>query len=221
MSKSLIIYGAGGGGRELIYLLSLEKDENVRWEVKGFVDDTDNMQIESVTGIPVLGGLEYLADYKGNLALTIFDYPRARRNLVKKLKKNRNILFPSLISSTSITAPDFQKGEGCIVNTFNYISINVSAGNFVLINGGTQVGHDTKIGSFTTIYSGVTIGGGALLGDCCLIGSGAVILPKVKIGSNSVVGGGAVVVNDVPESVVVAGNPARIIRKIGEREPSP
>lgn len=46
------------------------------------------------------------------------------------------------------------------------------------------------------------------------IGAGATVLPGVTIGENSVVGAGAVVTKDVPANTVVAGNPARIIKKI-------
>ena len=46
------------------------------------------------------------------------------------------------------------------------------------------------------------------------IGGSAILLPGVTIGEKSVFGAGAVVTRDVPASVVVAGNPARIIRKI-------
>jgi len=45
------------------------------------------------------------------------------------------------------------------------------------------------------------------------IGSGAVILCTVTIGENAIVGAGSVVTKDVPPKTVVAGNPARIIRK--------
>jgi acetyltransferase-like isoleucine patch superfamily enzyme len=46
------------------------------------------------------------------------------------------------------------------------------------------------------------------------IGSGATILSKVVIGENSIVGAGSVVTRDVPPNVVVAGNPAKILRPI-------
>ncbi|RMH41576.1 MAG: N-acetyltransferase [Gammaproteobacteria bacterium] len=45
------------------------------------------------------------------------------------------------------------------------------------------------------------------------IGANATILPGVRIGRGAMVGAGAVVVEDVPDGVVVVGNPARVLRK--------
>ena len=45
---------------------------------------------------------------------------------------------------------------------------------------------------------------------------GAIICPRVTIGRNAVVAAGAVVTKDVPDNVVVGGNPARIIKKINK-----
>lgn len=45
------------------------------------------------------------------------------------------------------------------------------------------------------------------------IGTGATILGNVRIGARSIVGAGSVVTRDVPAGSIVAGNPARIIRK--------
>src|SRR6202142_164063 len=46
------------------------------------------------------------------------------------------------------------------------------------------------------------------------IGSGATILSKVVIGENAIVGAGSVVTRDVPANVIVAGNPAKVLRQI-------
>jgi maltose O-acetyltransferase len=54
------------------------------------------------------------------------------------------------------------------------------------------------------------------IGDDVWVGGGAIILPGVRIGSRSVIGAGSVVTRDVPEGVVAAGNPCRVIRAISE-----
>lgn len=48
------------------------------------------------------------------------------------------------------------------------------------------------------------------------IGSGATILSNVTIGENSIIGAGSVVTRDVPANVIVAGNPARVLRAIDQ-----
>ena len=50
------------------------------------------------------------------------------------------------------------------------------------------------------------------------IGGNAVICPGVTIGDNSVIGAGAVVTKDIPDGVVAAGNPCRVLRPVSERD---
>lgn len=45
------------------------------------------------------------------------------------------------------------------------------------------------------------------------VGTGAIIMPGVTVGKNALVGAGAVVTHDVPEGMIVVGNPARVLRK--------
>lgn len=46
------------------------------------------------------------------------------------------------------------------------------------------------------------------------VGGGAIICPGVAIGSKSVIGAGSVVTRNIPEGVIAAGNPCRVIREI-------
>ncbi|CRK82236.1 maltose O-acetyltransferase [Neobacillus massiliamazoniensis] len=62
--------------------------------------------------------------------------------------------------------------------------------------------------------SGTEYGKQVTIGDNVWIGGRAVINPGVKIGNNVVVASGAVITKDVPDNVVVGGNPARIIKHI-------
>jgi len=52
------------------------------------------------------------------------------------------------------------------------------------------------------------------IGDDVWIGASAIVLKGVTIGDRSVVGAGAVVTRDVPPDVVVAGNPARVVKQL-------
>jgi maltose O-acetyltransferase len=52
------------------------------------------------------------------------------------------------------------------------------------------------------------------IGSDVWVGGGALILPGVTIGSRSVIGAGSVVTRDVPEGVLAAGNPCRVIRPL-------
>ena len=56
------------------------------------------------------------------------------------------------------------------------------------------------------------------IGDNVWIGGNTVVNPGVTIGSNSVIGSGSVVTKDIPDGVVAAGNPARVIRAITDED---
>jgi len=56
------------------------------------------------------------------------------------------------------------------------------------------------------------------IGDNVWIGGNTVINPGVKIGANTVIGSGSVVTKDIPENVVAAGNPCKLIREINIRD---
>lgn len=56
------------------------------------------------------------------------------------------------------------------------------------------------------------------VGDNVWIGGNTVIMPGVHIGSNTVIGAGSLVTKDIPDWVVAAGNPCRVIREITEED---
>lgn len=56
------------------------------------------------------------------------------------------------------------------------------------------------------------------IGDNVWIGGNTVILPGVHIGSNTVIGAGSVVTKDIPDWVVAAGNPCRVVKQITKED---
>lgn len=88
----------------------------------------------------------------------------------------------------------------------------------VTLGDGCQIGHNVV---FATLNHGMapedrgtTYPAPIRLGKNVWVGSNATILQGVSIGDNSIVAAGAVVTRDVPENVIVAGVPAKIIKTI-------
>lgn len=62
----------------------------------------------------------------------------------------------------------------------------------------------------TVIYGTITIG------NNCFIGCRTTILPNVKIGNNTIIGACSLVCSDIPDNVVAAGNPCKVICTLDE-----
>jgi maltose O-acetyltransferase len=90
-----------------------------------------------------------------------------------------------------------------------------------------RIGHNCMIGPNVGIYTTGSLiesedrnkSGYAIpinIGNDVWIGGSSVILPGITIGDNSIVAAGSVVTRDVPPNTIVAGNPARILKRISE-----
>lgn len=82
------------------------------------------------------------------------------------------------------------------------------------------IGRYCVVGAKAAVLTHCPIRGGlpAVLGDYVWMGYGSVVLPGVTIGSYCVIGANAVVTRDMPGGCVIAGNPARAIRRLSEEE---
>ena len=103
----------------------------------------------------------------------------------------------------------FGKGLTIVAHERIVIGDDTAAGNYVFI---TDQNHgyenlDVPIGSQLWKNAPVEIG------PACWLGNGSIILPGTRIGRHVVVAAGAVVTGEVPDYCVVAGAPARIIRR--------
>ncbi|ADZ82389.1 sugar O-acetyltransferase [Cellulosilyticum lentocellum] len=66
--------------------------------------------------------------------------------------------------------------------------------------------------------SGYEYGISVTIGDNVWLGGNVVVTPGIKIGNNVVIGAGSVVTKDIPDNVVAAGNPCKVIREITEED---
>jgi UDP-perosamine 4-acetyltransferase len=98
------------------------------------------------------------------------------------------------------------------------VNAGVVLGENVLINSGAIVEHGCRIGSHSHVASGATVCGDCRIGDAVHIGAGAVVIQGIEIGYGAVIAAGAVVTRNVEPLTLVAGMPARRLRRIDEQE---
>ncbi|MBN3583052.1 acetyltransferase [Algoriphagus aestuarii] len=96
---------------------------------------------------------------------------------------------------------------------FTFVGPETHLEKGVLINTRASIHHGTRIGEYSEIGPGAILLGNVRIGKKCKIGAGAVILPGVVLGNEVVVGAGAVVISNVPDAEVIAGVPAKSIKK--------
>jgi UDP-3-O-[3-hydroxymyristoyl] glucosamine N-acyltransferase len=85
--------------------------------------------------------------------------------------------------------------------------------NYVKIDDHVHIAHNCIVKAKTIITAGVTFGGGAVVGECCWVGLNATVMNKVRLAAMTLVGAGANVIRDSEYGDVLAGNPARVLRK--------
>ncbi len=95
----------------------------------------------------------------------------------------------------------------------------IAIGNDVTIaNGVTFHTHDGGVGILRSKYPGINVFKPISIGNNVFIGSHSTILPGIVIGNNVIVGASSVVTRSIPDNVVVAGVPAKILRTLQEYE---
>ncbi len=103
-------------------------------------------------------------------------------------------------------------GQGAFLHAGGGLTIGIRVG----IGPGVKVltsTHELPSLPTTPIMDGTLQFARVTLGDGCDIGVGAIILPGVQVGQGAQIGAGSVVTKDVPAGAVVAGSPARILRR--------
>lgn len=203
--EPLYLYGAGGHGRDVLWLA---RDCGV--EVAGVYDDTEALwgTLIGRSGVPILR-----PDWAipARCVLVTVSAPHLRRTIVDK-HRLRGRPTATLVHP-SVQGKPTHIGAGAIICAGTVVAADVSIDNYAIINIGCLIGHDTIVGAFAVIMPGASTGGFSVIDSGAFVGANAAILPHVKVGAGATVGAGAVVTKNVPPGATVVGVPARIVKQ--------
>ena len=104
----------------------------------------------------------------------------------------------------------YNKGKNSTIDALSELVI--IGDGFISAPGSIILAHDAS----TVTHCGKLRVEKTVIGKNVFVGANAVILPGVTIGDGAIVGAGAVVTKDVPPSMVVAGNPARVVTSVND-----
>jgi len=210
--KDIVIVGAGGFGREVKMLIDQINGASPKYSVLGFYDDSVPKGT-LINGLKVLGSIFDLDQVTKSTAVAIaIGAPKSKKAIVAQLT-NPLLYFPKLIHPSVILGiSDEAIGKGVIICAGNIITVNITIGDFVILNLGCTIGHDTNIGNYCAFMPQVNIAGEVSLGEAVYGGMGAGIINQVTIGDNVTLGAGTIVVKDLPSNCLVVGIPGKIIK---------
>ena len=177
-------------------------------------------------------GFYILAGESDSILKVVLD----NKHLIKHFRvenDRRNSAIPMLdllevearIEPGSIIRDRVKIGKNAVVMMGAVINIGAEIGEGTMVDMNAVIGARGKLGKNVHLGAGAVVAGvleppsksPCEIGYNALIGANAVILEGVKIGKGSVVAAGSVVTEDVPDGVVVAGSPAKIIKSVDDK----
>lgn len=209
--KDIVIFGAGGLGREVYDIIMRINNQKIEYNVLGFIDEKTELKSMEINGKKVLGGDEIAIELSGERplygALALSSW-QLRKKIVNKMKDHiiwENIIDPSAcISHTALV------GMGNIIQYNVFVSSKVKIGDFCILNVGSVIGHDTNVDDYVSIMPCCNVTGNVSLEKCTYLGGNVCVIPGINIAEKCVIGAGAVVVKDLVETGTYVGVPAKL-----------
>jgi sugar O-acyltransferase (sialic acid O-acetyltransferase NeuD family) len=210
--QDIVIVGVGGLGREIAEWVEDINEVKPTFHLLGFLDDDTTKHGTTRHDLPVLGGLDWLAERSRTVSTVVgIGNPATKRRVVQRLQAH-SAGFPNIVHPNAVVGRYVELGEGAVVCPGVIITTDIRIGRFVTFNFDLTVGHDSTIDDYVTLAPGVHLSGYTHVREGADLGAGVVTIPSVEIGAWSVVGAGAAVTKSLPANCTAVGVPARVIK---------
>lgn len=214
MRKRLVIFGAGGFGREVLQLVRDINEAAPTWECEGFLVDSKYAGAGgTVHGLPILGDLDWLLKNPEAHMVIAVGSPSARRQIAMRASQVCRTPFATLVHPRAWIGRYVEVGEGSIICAGSLITTDIQIGRHVQVNTGTTIGHDAILEDFVTLYSSVNVTGNVKIEEGVEVGTGTVLIPRTSVGCWSIIGAGSVITSSVSSNVTAVGAPAKAIKE--------
>ena len=210
--KKIIIVGAGGFGRELLWWVEDVNKAHFTWTIAGFIDDDPHALDGYGCNYKIIGTIKDWQPREDEEFALAIGSPSLKKKIVGVLKK-KGAHFANVIHPTAMLNESASVGEGLVMFPYSKVSCNSSVGDFVTILA-TPIGHDTVIGDYSVISGGCNVVRNVRIGNEVFMAAGVCVAQDVIIGDRAYIGLGSVVLKDVPPGATVFGNPARALPTI-------
>jgi sugar O-acyltransferase (sialic acid O-acetyltransferase NeuD family) len=211
--RDLVMWGASGHARVLEDFTSALGLRLVA------LFDNDPRSLSPFPGVPLYHGRAGFLSWRAAhpdcaaAALVAIGGSAGRERLaLQRFLEGHGLRAPVAVHPTAYVAASATVGAGSHVLAQSAVCAGARLGAACIVNTRASVDHECELGDGVHVAPGATLAGLVRVGDATLLGPGAVVLPRVAIGAGAIVGAGAVVTRDVPDGVVVYGNPARVVR---------
>jgi sugar O-acyltransferase (sialic acid O-acetyltransferase NeuD family) len=211
MKKKIYIIGAGSYG-EAVFELAI----NCGFEVAGFYDDDIKKINQYVMDVPVLGSIQQLfsQDIRDKYFAVAIGNNKIRTNIMEHIREKGGNT-PTLIHNSAEISRYAEIGRGVYIQPKAVIWTKVKIEDDCIVSPLTLICHHSILKKGSLLSNLSTIGSNIIVEEQVFIGMGSTIMTGIKkIGKNSIIGAGSVVIRDVLPNTVVAGVPAKLIRKI-------
>jgi sugar O-acyltransferase (sialic acid O-acetyltransferase NeuD family) len=205
--KDIAIYGAGGFGREVACMIERINSKQLNWNILGFLDDGIAPGTK-VGKLNVLGGLDYVNNYKQELSVVVAIGNVKHLKSIAQYIDNDRIKFPNIIDETALIDPSVKMGKGNIITYSNFLSCDVVIGDFNIFNTRCGIGHDSTIGSYNVFNPNVQISGGVNICDENFWGLNSSILQYKNVGNRNTIGACSLLLRNVKDDSLYFGVPA-------------